>query len=713
VFGGRSGGDDHIPYALADTSPLAGEPLADVFVHLLGLPVSRFGLNEVLDLLASAPLAEAAGLDAADFDRLHDWLQAAGARWGLDANHRSQHQAPRDDAFTWQFALDRLLLGHASGSDGDIAGVAPWPELEGSALEALDRLLGLLRVLARYQKALGEALPPAQWRQRLLALLDALLPEPPQAANSQRALERLRKLINEFARDAEQADFHGTVAPDVVRAHFAGVLAEADTRAPLLTGGVSFGRMVPMRLLPFRVICVLGLNDGDFPRRDPAAGLNQLTAELGTARRRHGDRSLREDDRFLFLQLFASAQDVFYLSYLGADPRDGSVREPSVLVSELIDAAADYHLAPASAARELTVRHSLQPFAPAAFGGGDEPRRFSYRQQWHPAAGSLGGQRRALAPWFDQPLPIPDTLPGEAELSLDALRRFLTDPASQFLSQRLGLRLPEDLGDADDVEPLVMAARGSDTLLLQQAVIEATLDGDEAPLYPRLRARALLPSGALGQRQFDTLQAQTRPYAQALAHWQAGTDADSRRYEVEIDGVRLHGRIDGVHPHGLVRLRPGPLNGRAAIRQGLDWLLANAAGDGLALVQFHDAGEEGLGPHVLPPLPAEQARQVLRRLLQLRNEGLRAPLPYAPSTAWAIYTAAEAKREAEGRARWYGSDRTWGESSGAGYPLALRGRDPFATADSYRHLLHNSFVVFTAVREGRVFPGFDDQGATA
>ena len=95
-------------------------------MHLLGLPVSRFGLNEVLDLLASAPLAEAAGLDAAAFDRLHDWLQAAGARWGLDAQHRHQHQAPRDDAFTWQFALDRLLLGHASGSDGDIAGVAPW-----------------------------------------------------------------------------------------------------------------------------------------------------------------------------------------------------------------------------------------------------------------------------------------------------------------------------------------------------------------------------------------------------------------------------------------------------------------------------------------------------------------------------------------------------------------------------------------------------------
>src|SRR5690606_15919739 len=111
----------------------------------------------------------------------------------------------------------------------------------------------------------------------------------------------------------------------------------------LLTGGVSIGRMVPMRLLPFRVICVLGMNDGEFPRRDPAAGLNRLTAELGTPDRRHGDRSTREDDRFLFLQLMAAAQDVFYVSWIGRDPRDGSEREPSVLVSELLEAAAAQH----------------------------------------------------------------------------------------------------------------------------------------------------------------------------------------------------------------------------------------------------------------------------------------------------------------------------------------------------------------------------------
>ena len=151
VFGGLAGTPDFIPYALADTSPLAAEPLAEVFLRLLALPISRFGLDEILDLLATPAIADSARDSTPPaFERLRDWLHAAGARWGIDAAHRERHDAPRDDAYTWTFALDRLLLGHASGDDGDIAGVAPWPELEGSALDALDALIRLLRVLARH-----------------------------------------------------------------------------------------------------------------------------------------------------------------------------------------------------------------------------------------------------------------------------------------------------------------------------------------------------------------------------------------------------------------------------------------------------------------------------------------------------------------------------------------------------------------------------------
>ena len=711
VFGGRNGHHDFIPYALADTSPLAGEPLAEVFVRLLGLPVSRFGLNEILDLLASPALADAAGLDAASLERLHGWLQSAGARWGLDAAHRAQHQAPRDDAYTWAFALDRLLLGHASGSDGDIAGVAPWTALEGGALSALDALIRLLRHLARYQRVLGEAMPAAQWRERLLGLLEAVLPPDTQDLAGQRALDRLRKLIDDFASSAQRAAFDALVPAEVVRAHFATALAEADTRAPLLTGGISFGRMVPMRLLPFRVICVLGMNDGDYPRRDPAAGLNQLTAELGTNRRRHGDRSLREDDRFLFLQLFSTAQNVFYLSYLGADPRDGSVREPSVLVTELIDAAAQYHAQPAETAKALVVRHPLQPFAAAAFGEGDEPRRFSYRDEWRPAAASLGHVHHSLAPWVKSPLPeIASAEEESGSLTLDSLRRFLLDPSGQFLSQRLGLRLPDSDDGGDDVEPLQL----EDALLksqLQQAVLEAQLAGNTGNLYERMRARALLPSGALGQRELRELRATLRPYAAAYTAWAEGTEATSRLFAVEIDGVQLHGRVQGIHPHGIARLRPGKFSGNAAIRFGLDWLLANAAGANLPLVVLagHDKDEDRANFRISEPVAQEKAKAALRMLLQMRTQGMSTPLPFAPYTGWTIYTADPARAESAALAKWYGNDFSdFAESASASIALAFRGRDPLATAEGYAEFAHNSHRIFEAVCCGNPLVAFGE-----
>jgi len=677
VFGGQ--GAQSLPYALADTSALAGEPLADVFLRLLGLPLSRFGLHEMLDLLASPPIAEAAQLDGDALERLRGWLQAAGARWGVDATHRAQHQAPRDDAYTWAFALDRLLLGHASGSEGDIAGVAPWPELEGGALAALDTLIRLLRVLARHQHGLGEALDPAQWRERLLALLEALIPGTPRDPTVLRTLERLRSLINDFARDAERAGYIGNVPAEVVRSHFASLLSAADTRAPLLTGGISFGRMVPMRLLPFRAICVLGLNDGDYPRRDPAAGLNRLTAELGSEQRRHGDRSTREDDRFLFLQLFASAQDVFYLSYLGADPRDGSVREPSVLVSELIEAAAAYHQDSAAAAAQLVVRHSLQPFAASAFGEDDEPRRFSYRANWRPAALAGRGERQRLAPWFDGNDAVVLPAADDAVMPLHSLRRFLMSPAAHYLSQSLALRLPDAAELAEDREPLSVAGGGLDRQRLQQAIFHGLLEEPDRDLYPALRARGLLPSGPLGQRQLQSLQQEIAPYAEAFASWRGDAQQDAPLLAVEVEGVRLQARLESVYPHGYARLRFGELNGPAVIRQGLDWLLASAAGLAQPMVRFHQ--DEHVGPHPRAPLEQQQARDALAQLLALYRQGLREPLPFAPYSAWALLQARTLDSGLKAaQAQWHSDSDRWSEGDDPAWRLALRGRGLFEDA---------------------------------
>lgn len=722
VFGGLAGRPGFIPYALADVSPLAAEPLAEVFLRLLALPVSRFGLGEVLDLLATPAIADQAGLDGAGLERLRLWLGQAGARWGIDAAHRSRHDAPGDDAYTWAFALDRLLIGHAAGdgeaADSLVAGIAPYAELEGASLDALDALIRLLRVLARFERGLAADLTPAQWADRLLGLLRALLPERPRDNADQRTLERLRSLIERFASDAEHADFHATVPPEVVRAHFRATLAEADTRAPLLTGGVSFGRMVPMRLIPFRVICLLGMNDGDYPRRDPAGGMNRLAAELGTAARRHGDRSLRDDDRFLFLQLFAAASDAFYLSYLGADPRDGSQREPSTLVSELLDVAARYHADPARARGEFVVREPLQPFAPAAFGadpdgrGGEiDPRRFSYRGEWRPAADAGGyGPRMQLGPWLEDALPPMPADADAATIAYQDLRAFLRDPPSAFLRQRLGLRLPDEVDSGEDVEPLVLPGPGLMRQQLQRAVFDDLIAGDgridRERLQASLRARALLPTGPLGRRQLDALLGQVRPYADAFARWRDG-EGQALPFELDLGGTQLRGRLDDVYAGGLARLRFDSLHGPSQIAHGLDWLVLSALGDPRPLAQFaHTA--EGPGPHLRNALSPREAKAALRALLRLRDYGLRMPLPFLPRAGWLWYEAAAQDPNAwnkagwnKAEAQWHGSARSWGEASSAAVRLALRGRDPFLDADSGEQFRDIAKLVFDAVVHGR------------
>ncbi|GAA5067526.1 exodeoxyribonuclease V subunit gamma [Lysobacter panacisoli] len=703
VFGGLGGRRDYIPYALADLSPLAGEPLAEVFLRLLSLPIARFGVGEVLDLLATPALAEAAGLDAPGIERLRGWLHEAGARWGLDPDHRARHDAPADDAYTWRFALDRLLLGHASGDDEDIAGVAPWTELEGSALDALDALIRVLRVFARHERVLGRAMPPAQWRDVLFALLDALLPEHPRAIADQRALDRLRRHIDTFATSAEEAGFDKPVPPDVVRAHFQQALSESDTRAPLLTGGVSFARMVPMRLIPFRVICVVGMNDGDYPRRDPDGGLNRMAQELATPSRRYGDRSLREDDRFLFLQLFTSAGEVFHLSWLGADPRDGSAREPSVLVSELLDAAAACHH-DADARRDLVVQHPLQPFSPRAFSDGDDPRHFSYQGQWHPAADALRRPREEPGPWFSDVLTQAEP---ESELALVALRRFLVDPAGHFLRTRMGLRLPDEIEAGDDLDPLTAPARGLDRWRLQQVVFDACVEGDTDALARRLRARALLPSGPLGERQLAALVSEVQPYAAALRRWREG-EAQTRAFELDLDGVRLYGHLDRLYPHGALRTRLDALHGPAQIAHGLDWLVLSALGDARPLAQLAQ-WEEGAAVRLREAASPERARAALRALLALRREGLREPLPVQARSAWLWYSAPRGDDAAEhaawkaARQQWFGDDRRWGEVNNAAVQLALRGRDPFlddADGARFRDLATRLFDAVVHARSG-------------
>ncbi|UHQ20483.1 exodeoxyribonuclease V subunit gamma [Lysobacter sp. KIS68-7] len=700
VFGGALGTARELPYTIADTSPLASAPIAEAFLRLLELPLRAPSLADVLDLLAVPAIAARFGLEDADRMRVQDWLESAGARWGLDARDRQRHGA-EGEAYTLEFAIDRLLLGYASGDGEDIAGIAPWPELEGQAAESLDALLRCVAMLRDARTQLTGPHAPAKWA----TLLERLLGEafaPARDTADAALLRRLRDAIGRFSDGAARADYDTPVEHAIVLEQLRTELGSADARAPFLSGGICFGRMVPMRLIPFRVVCLLGMDAEAFPAFEGRDPINRIANALGTKERRTGDPSRRDADRYLFLQLFASAGRVLSLSWCGMDPRDNSRREPSTLVAELLDTAAAYHGGDPDHVREtLVVRHALQPFSPSAYGAphagevlaegdGTEPRRFSYDAAWQAASTETAGTD-ASPPFAPVTLRLPARDLVHAPLSLDRLRRSLMRPHAVYLQEGLGLRLPEDEAPLAEHEPLG-APDALEQYALRNAVFDAWLRASGQPdahvLHARLLARALVAPGAEGRAQVAKVLEEIAPFAMRAVE-KGFSDAPRRRAVAHASSAGvLRGTLDGVHRDRVLRvvLRPDGVHGGHAIRHGLDRLCASLLGlpmYELAKPSKDDAPEF----NILKPLTEKRAIAALDSLFAWHDAALRAPQVFLPKSAH-DYVQVLAEKDAvaalrAARQTWTGDryGQTERAEATAATHVALRGRDPFIDED--------------------------------
>jgi exodeoxyribonuclease V gamma subunit len=678
VFGGAEGTPRFIPYTVADESALASAPVADLVLRILGLPNAKLTSNEVLDLIALPPLMRRFDLDAESIDRLRDWIENAGARWGLDAAHRARLGAPADDAFTWRFALDRLLLGHAAGDDADTAGVAPWPDLEGHALDALDALIELLSLIERAVADVARPHTAADWQALLTGTLESLLPENPGDPADARARDRVFGEIDAFGRAAAEADLAAELPADVVRAHFAARFADADARQPFLAGGVTFCRMVPMRLIPFQVICLVGLNDRDYPRREASPVLNRLADALDKpGQRRRGDRSVRDDDRFLFLQLVTAADRVLYLSYIGHDAIDGASREPSIVISELLDFAAAYFDEPEKARKRFVVQHPLQPFGTAK---DDDARRVRFDPAWTPAL------RTSLAA---HPLPafVAAPLPRETDAARNTvdyatLRRFFVDPPKLFLRERLGIRLGEEEAHLPEAEPFD-AGDALDRYSVQTRVYEALLASpsiDEPLLCRRLQAEALLPPGAAGTQRLRDIVRRAQPIVAAVRGTRRG-ELVARPIDLDLGSARLTGALPDVDDAHALRIKIGEPKGRDIVRWHLDALVLAALGDPRGVLAFAEFDIGDVGPHPIAPRSEADARAALCHLVDLMREGLDQPLAYRPAAALTWYetwrTTGSIEAADDAAAKDWTSREGRGEGADAATVLALRGAMPF------------------------------------
>ncbi|WP_447587956.1 exodeoxyribonuclease V subunit gamma [Aquipseudomonas campi] len=670
-----------IPFSLADRSLRAELPLLEAFLELLALPESRFAAEDILAWLEQPSIARRAGIENEDLPLLRDWLRDAGVRWGRDAAHRSELGLPADAAFTWAQGLDRLLLGFAAppqlAGDGIplLGDSLPLDALEGARGQLLGRLCAFVGRLANLAEQLQRPRPLVDWALDLQGLIDSLFDE----REAGDTLLLLSQACAALTRQAIDAGIERPLELALVRQQLTAALEAGGGASGFLTGAVTFCTMVPMRSLPFRLVCLLGLDDGALPRRTPVAGFDLISHKP-----RRGDRARRLDDRYLLLETLLSAREGLYLSYVGRDPRDNAVLPPSVLVSELLEAVdITARMPTGKASTAISVAHPLQPFAPGNFEV--QGARQGFSTAWFRAA-----QRLAEAPLeppaFLTQLPEPDAdlLTLEPAQLLQCFRH----PARFLLEQRLGLRLAnaEEAIAADEPFTLEGPARRG---LRQLALQAMERDWSEAEERRIARAAGWLPPGELGHALWGKLRGPVRAFAPRLFELRPAEAPQPLLVDVSLAGVRVYGWLDGVTSAGLFDWR---LNAPGAwdlpgfwLRHLLLNVSANRPNEAPIVrdsLLVSPAGDWQLTPLANP-------RELLEPWLAAYREALSAPLPFITRSshdfAKALVTpSARSKKEpidaARGAARgaWFGADFSPipGEALDPWYALAFRDRDP-------------------------------------
>jgi len=356
-----------LDYHISDRTPLEESPLLHCFETLLKLPESRFELSQVLSVLEVPAVQRRFGIDADDFFTLKRWLVDSGVRWGIDAAHRQSLGLPEYSESSWEFGFNRLMAGYAMTADDTSTAsivsfakglaVQPYDRIEGSNSACFDALLRFWQSLMEWKNSLTKPATPHVWAERLRELLEIFF----EAVDESEivAIKTLRNHLQMLDQAEERLWYSGELTLKVIRDVIKPSLEQMASGQNHWREGVKFCSLMPMRGVPFKAVYILGMNREDYPRR-----IEKRSFDLMVHDHRPGDRASRIDDRWLFLEALLSARRYFHVSYVGRDLYRNEKREPSVLLSELIDYCNHGYNLPKN---YLLTEHALQPFSDKYF----------------------------------------------------------------------------------------------------------------------------------------------------------------------------------------------------------------------------------------------------------------------------------------------------------------------------------------------------------
>jgi exodeoxyribonuclease V gamma subunit len=660
-----------IPFCIADQSARSQSRLIDGFFSLLDLKGSRVSAARVMRLLESPGVKARFKLDTTDIEVVERWIRDTRIRWGIDAARRQNLGLPAVSENTWQAGIQRLLLGYAMPGKNQrmFAGILPYDNVEGNEIHSFGKFLDFIDCVFRYAEKLNRPMQLQQWGTVLNHLLDDFfLPD----EETDREISALRNILDDLGHRQAGTGFDEQLEFESIRFYLGQRLDKMSFGSGFMTGGVTFCAMLPMRSIPFKVVCLIGMNSDRFPR-----DFQPLTFDLIAKHPQPSDRSRRNDDKYLFLESIISAREKLYISYVGQNIQDNSRIAPSVLVSELLDTIEKgFELPGRDILKQVVTFHRLQAFSPPYFKG--DAKLFSYSEENRDTATCLN-KREKPVPLIARILPL---TPVEEEalhqLDLETLCRFFSNPARFLLQQRLGIYLDKTSTLTDKREDFEL--NFLDKYLVGQNMVHSKLKGRDLDDYRPLQlAMGQLPHAGVGAFYYNDMRTDVEHFVSKIEPFTDRKIADPMEAQIEINGFRLQVRLPEIYEPGLIRVRYAKQRAQDIIGS---WI-------------YHLAFCEVLPPKRKPNSvlifkntawqfsPVDLHREYLADLLALFKHGLEKPLHFFPNASLEYVQQKQLKGKSNTTAlkmaqrKWRSTEFARGESDDPYYDICFKTADPF------------------------------------
>ena len=686
VFDSQIDETRRIPFGIADQSPRRENRMIDGFLALLDFADSRFGVLQVVGLLEFSGIKERFGLVDSDIKIIERWIKDTRIRWGLDKNSRLEADLPGFAENTWRTGLERLLLGYAMPGENRTMfnGLLPYDNIEGSEAQILGRFLEFFNRLVAWAKTLAKPRKLVEWHKTLTALIDQFF-QPDE--NAARELQLLRQVLAELASREIKASYPDEIDLQVIQTHLRCQLEQNNSGAGFLTGGVTFCAMLPMRSIPFKVVCLIGLDNASFPR-----DFQPLNFDLIAQNPQTGDRSRRNDDKYLFLESLISARNKFYISYVGQSIQDNSQIPPSVLVSELIDTITHrFDKSTPPIVEQIVTRHRLQQFSAAYFYADSELYSYSTENMLACAAAR---EQREPEPFFNRRMPVTVT---ESDISdsvdLESLCLFFSNPTRYLIQKRVGIRLEDEDILSDEEENFEL--QSLERFLVGQNLLQNLASGVSLDDYKPIQAAfGQLPHGHVGDYYFAEMGIEAQNFVRQTAKYTGAATHAPIEIDFEAAGFNLNGRLASASELGCIHIRYARLRVKDLLRAWIYHLIYCHAGP-----PVHDAGSYLIcRDSAVYFEPMVDSLSLVETLLQVYRKGLEIPVHFFPESSFEYSEQLLRKAQLESIAlqragrKWFGSEYfnyTNGESGDPYYDLCFRHLDPLDD-----ELRKNSLKVF-------------------